>query len=376
MRCLICATVLCLLPAATRAGDAKANTLTPAEVAEGWLLLFDGKTTFGWSVDGEGAVEKGALAFGGKRITAGALTTRFSSFEMRAECRCEGAEQARVVIKRGFASTPQVIPRVEGATGWDTLTVRVDFDPTQKKETSTITFVSASGNNTSNNNSSVDGVSGSASLRFEAPGGTKLRLRNVKLRPTEMKSIFNGKNLTGWKEFSGKKSKFTVNAKGELNVKNGPGDLQTDGKWDNFVLQLECISNGKHLNSGVFFRCRAGEYQNGYEAQIQNGYKGDDRTKPTDFGTGAIYRRVPARMVVPNDHEWFTMTVVADGKHLSTWVNGIQVVDWTDDRPLDDNARKGCCLNAGHISLQGHDPTTDLSFRNIRIVELKDEKKN
>jgi hypothetical protein len=105
--------------------------------------------------------------------------------------------------------------------------------------------------------------------------------------------------------------------------------------------------------------------------QIQNGFKGDDRTKPSDFGTGAIYRRVPARKVVPNDNEWFTMTLVAQGKHLATWVNGYQTVDWADDRKDDDNPRKGARTSAGHLSIQGHDPTTDLSFRNIRILEFK-----
>jgi hypothetical protein len=37
---------------------------------------------------------------------------------------------------------------------------------------------------------------------------------------------------------------------------------------------------------------------------------------------------------------------------------------------IPDNARNGCKLEKGPISLQGHDPTTDLSFRNIRIAEL------
>jgi hypothetical protein len=373
MRPLIYATVLCLLPAAARAGD-KANALTAAEAAEGWLLLFDGKTTFGWKVDGEAKADKGALIIGGKRITAAALATRFNSFELSLECRCEGDEQARLVVKRGLASTPTMLERA-GNEGWDKLTLRIEYDPATQTEMNTMSYTPASGNGGSTGSGSSSGVSGAAALRFETPGGTRLLLRNVKLKPLAMKALFNGKDLSGWKEFAGKKSKFTVTPKGELNVKNGPGDLQTEGKWANFVLQLECISNGKHLNSGVFFRCREGEYQNGYEAQIQNGYKDGDRTKPVDFGTGAIYRRVPARMVIPNDREWFTMTVVADGKHLATWVNGIPVVDWTDDRPLSDNARKGCCLNAGHISLQGHDPTTDLSFRNLRISELpRDEK--
>ena len=46
-------------------------------------------------------------------------------------------------------------------------------------------------------------------------------------------------------------------------------------------------------------------------------------------------------------------------------------VDWTDDRKDDDNPRKGARTAAGHLSIQGHDPTTDLSFRNIRILEFK-----
>ena len=82
------------------------------------------------------------------------------------------------------------------------------------------------------------------------------------------------------------------------------------------MLQFECKTLGNGLNSGIFFRCIPGQYQNGYEAQIQNAFRNDDRTKPVDFGTGAIYRRVAARKVVSNDNEWFTMTVVADGKHI------------------------------------------------------------
>ena len=46
--------------------------------------------------------------------------------------------------------------------------------------------------------------------------------------------------------------------------------MQTEGQWADFVLQLQCKSNGNHCNSGVFFRCRPGEFEQGYEAQIRN----------------------------------------------------------------------------------------------------------
>src|SRR5205085_1383628 len=153
-----------------------------------------------------------------------------------------------------------------------------------------------------------------------------LVLRSVKLKPAGLQPIFNGKDLTGWKVFPNRKSEFTVSEDGELNVKNGPGDLQTEGQWDDFVLQLECATHGDRLNSGVFFRCRPNEYQNGYEAQIHNGFgdqpkqytldeydpvthelKGKRYEKYTaiDYGTGAIYRRQPARKQMARDNEWF-----------------------------------------------------------------------
>jgi hypothetical protein len=227
-----------------------------------------------------------------------------------------------------------------------------------------------------------------------ALSGNGVIFRNVKLRPAGMAPLFNGKDLTGWKVFEGKgrKSKFTVTREGWLNVKDGPGDLQSTGQWADFVLQLECLSNGKHLNSGVFFRCIPGEYQQGYEAQIRNQFtdkptqtytvqeydlkthkplgKKKVRSPAVDYGTGAIYRRMPARRGVAKDHEWFTLTLVAHGRHMATWVNGVQVVDWTDNRPAADNARNGYRAEKGPLSLQGHDPTTDLSFRNLRVADL------
>jgi hypothetical protein len=66
------------------------------------------------------------------------------------------------------------------------------------------------------------------------------------------------------------------------------------------------------------------------------------------------------------------MTIVASGRHIATWVNGVQEVDWTDERPINDNPRKGCRLEKGPISLQGHEAKVeDLDFANIRIQDLK-----
>lgn len=199
--------------------------------------------------------------------------------------------------------------------------------------------------------------------------GIKLLL----FKPADAKPLFNGKDLTGWSVFQDEKrskSKWEVTPKGELHLTNGPGDLQTAGKYADFVLQLEVKTNGKALNSGVFFRCIDKEYQNGYEMQIQNGFKDNDRAKPSDGGTGAIYRRQPARKIVANDEEWFHLTLIAHGPTFATFVNGYPVANWTDTRPKHANPRTGLRLEAGHLSLQGHDPTTDILFRNIRLAEF------
>jgi len=74
---------------------------------------------------------------------------------------------------------------------------------------------------------------------------------------------------------------------------------------------------------------------------------------------------------VSTDHEWFSKTIVCDGNHMAVWINGYLASDFTDTRPVSENSdgKSGYVPGPGTIHLQGHDPTTDLSFKNIRIQE-------
>jgi hypothetical protein len=198
----------------------------------------------------------------------------------------------------------------------------------------------------------------------------KIQFRNIKLRPICAKSLFNGKDLSGWNTYPNMKSVFSVTEAGELNVKDGRGQLETKEAFDDFTLQMEVFIAGKHLNSGIFFRCIPGETMNGYESQIQNGFLDNDRNKPADCGTGGIFRRQNARRVVADDFTWFFKTIHADDNHIAVWVNGYQVSDWVDRRKSNPNPRRGLRLEPGTIMIQGHDPTTNISFRNLRISTL------
>ncbi|MBX9677490.1 MAG: DUF1080 domain-containing protein [Gemmataceae bacterium] len=342
--------------------------------SRGWLKLFDERTTFGWIDEGKSlSADEGVLVLKGGVAT---YSIPFASFEVEGEYqttedwRSLGIRHNDVVhgvpLKAGKEFSRFRMKVADSKLEFSDSADRKPRPVVMQKEERTF---------------AVD---------LQVNKGQTLRIRSLKLRPLGLKSIFNGKDLAGWKIFPGKKSTFEVES-GVLRVKDGPGDLQTEKRYGDFVLQLECKTNGKNLNSGVFFRCRDGEYQNGYEAQIRNQFtteptqdyvidEYDPKTRKllekkkikstaVDFGTGSIYRRVPARMGVARDGEWFTMTIAAHGNHLATWVDGIMVADWHDWRPFSDNARTGCRLEPGHISLQGHDPTTDLNFRDFRIAE-------
>ncbi|MFN4260458.1 MAG: DUF1080 domain-containing protein [Gemmataceae bacterium] len=400
--------LLSLIALPVQAAADKYNQLTPHEIAEGWILLFDGESTFGWTApnDSQWTVFQGMLAPQAGKEGLLVTTTAFADYELTFEYRRKSDTDPKLRIRcdaQGQVSKEADILEIPHYSNdwWEFhITVRgnkpVPYPNINRPRSTNTTFGFVASKVAS------DGADKPAELPKPKGGhialsGNGIIFRNIKLRPLNTQPLFNGKDLSGWKVFPNRKSQFTVTPDGALNVKNGPGDLQSEGQWADFVLQLECISNGQHLNSGVFFRCLPDQYQQGYEAQIRNQFTPEPtqaytievydpkthelkdkqviKSPAVDYGTGAIYRRMPARRAVAQDGEWFTLTVVAQGRHFATWVNGVPVVDWTDHRPLADNARQGCYLKKGPISFQGHDPTTDLSFRNIRIADLAPDAK-
>ena len=95
----------------------------------------------------------------------------------------------------------------------------------------------------------------------------KIEFRNIKLKPLGLKPIFNGKDLSGWRVVEPPKppketAEWTVQ-KGAIHVLHGGGQLETEGTWDDFVLQLDVRANSqdpkRHPNSGVFLRGDAEE---------------------------------------------------------------------------------------------------------------------
>lgn len=358
-------------------------------VHRGWVQLFDGETLFGWQTvgDAEWQATDGVVRTKGDKPGFLMTTSEFADYELSVDFLADKDANSGIFLRTPLAPTDPAADCYElniapGDNPFPTgsLVARKKIE-SQKvasdQEDEWHTFlVTASGGKVT-----VD-LDGERVLAYDDPKPVAMghiglqsnrgavAFRNVRLRPLGLKSIFNGQDLTGWNTKQKMDAEFSVTDSGELHVKNGRGQLESDGKYANFVLQLECCVNGKGLNSGIFFRAIPGQFVQGYESQICNTTKDGDRNQPADFGTGGIYRRTPARRVVANDGEWFAKTIIANGPRIAVWVDGFQVTDWVDERPASENPREGKRLEAGTLAIQAHDPTTDFLFRNLRIVEL------
>ncbi len=289
-------------------------TLSEAELQEGWILLFDGVSVFGWTpLEGTFDVRDGLLVNSPpKADSVLRFNVRFASSTISGERR-----------------------RAEGDSPWTPFSLSMETNNLRQSGVTDISLESG-------------------------------QYRNVKLLPKEMVSLFNGKDLTGWKVYP--EAKASVE-NGVMRLVGGSGSIETTEVYDNFVLQLEYRTD-KAVNSGVFFRCVPGSKMDGYECQVFNNPPDGDYKKFIGTDTGGLFRRQVGRNMGPKDGQWNYLTIYADDSKFATWVNGIQVTDWTDQRDPDKNPRKGRRIEAGTIQFQGHDPSTDIRFRNIRIGKL------
>lgn len=362
-------------------------TRSDEELAEGWISLFDGQTLFGWKHEDKAdwRVEDGAIVVEQGDICLLVTTAQYSDYVLRLQFRCapqtnsgvflstvmDPTEVTRDCYELNIAGADNPFPTgsLVGRKAVAEDLNRSDWQDYEVRVEQGHVVVQLDGRQVLEYTDPEPIARGYIGLQHNQG---RVEFRDIELKPLGLQSLFNGANLEGWKTYPEMPSKFTVDAEKQvLNVMDGRGQLETEQLFGDFILQLECMTHAPQLNSGIFFRCIPGEQMNGYECQIHNGYREGDRTKPVDCGTGGFFRRQDARRVVADDLEWFHMTLVANGPHMAAWVNGCQVSDWTDTRDPDPNPRKGLRLESGTIMIQGHDPTTNIDFRNLRIAELR-----
>ena len=175
-------------------------------------------------------------------------------------------------------------------------------------------------------------------------------------------SIFNGKDLTGWKIY-GTEKWYTDN--GELICESGEdkqyGYLATEKFYKDFELSLEFLQEADG-NSGVFFRSTIeGTKISGWQVEVA----------PQGQDTGGIYESYGRGWLVqiPDEKEnilkageWNVLKIRVIGSRVQTWLNEEEMVDLTDEK---------IGAATGSIALQIHDGGgIKVRWRKIEITEF------
>jgi hypothetical protein len=359
---------------------------------QGWVRLFDGQTLAGWNIVGQAdwSCRDGIL-----RVTRGDKSFLYTSFEM-ADCELQidfraGADTNSGIFLRtmpepgdvsldclevNIAPSDNPFPtgsvvqrqRVEpdqlgkfDPTVWHTYLIRLDG------ENVTIQL---------DGKKILEMVDDSSSRRghisLQHNEGV-VEFRNILMRPITSTAL---RLDDGWQqdwivaEKEAGSMKVQPSEKG-LHIHGGLGKVQSKQSYGDFLLHAVYSLASPEVNSGIFFRCIEDNMLDGYECQVNHAMASGDPLSPADAGAGAIFRRKPARIVVGSGTQPTHLTLLASGKQMVTWVNGLLVTEFYDDRPPDDNPRKGSRIEPGPIALQGHDPTTDATFHQLKITQLR-----
>ncbi len=175
-------------------------------------------------------------------------------------------------------------------------------------------------------------------------------------------SLFNGKDLSGWKIYG--TEKWYVED-GLLICESGPdeeyGYLATKKSYKDFELTVD-FKQEANGNSGVFFRSYIeGTRITGWQAEVA----------PPGHNTGGIYESYGRGWLIQPDPEkdkalhmgeWNTMTIKAVGDQVTTWLNGEMMIDFEDEK---------IGAAEGSIALQIHSGGgIKVLWRNLNIKEL------
>jgi hypothetical protein len=173
-------------------------------------------------------------------------------------------------------------------------------------------------------------------------------------------SLFNGKDLSGWTIYG--TEKWYVED-GTLVSESGPdagyGYLGTNEQYKDFELTLE-FQQEANGNSGVFVRSTVdGTKVSGWQVEVA----------PPGHHTGGVYESYGRGWLIqpPAEKdealkfgEWNTMKIRVVGDQLTSWLNGVEMVSFSDEK---------IGAGEGSIALQIHDGGgIKVKWRNISLV--------
>ena len=145
-------------------------------------------------------------------------------------------------------------------------------------------------------------------------------------------SLFNGKDLTGWKIY-GTEKWYVDN--GQLVCESGPdkqyGYLATEKFYKNFDLTVEFLQESDG-NSGIFFRSTIeGTKISGWQCEVAP--KGNDSGGIYEsYGRGWLKKIDDEKEDILKPGKWNKMRLRVKDDRVQTWLNGKPMVDFTDEK--------------------------------------------
>lgn len=186
-----------------------------------------------------------------------------------------------------------------------------------------------------------------------------------KVKFGESITLFNGKDLTGWRLINPKQANGFKVVDGVL--VNDPvnkegqrvnfGNLRTDNEFEDFNLKLE-VNVPEHSNSGVYLRGM-------YEIQVVDSYG----NKLDSHNMGALYSRItPSESAEKPGGEWQTMDITLCDRHVTVILNSRKIIDNQPVYGPTGGAMQADVFKAGPIYLQGDHGT--VSYRNLVLTPI------
>jgi hypothetical protein len=193
--------------------------------------------------------------------------------------------------------------------------------------------------------------------------------------PASLTSLFNGKDLAGWK-LVGREGRGYIVEDGLLECPaDGGGNLFTEKEYANFIFRFEFkLEEGSNNGIGIRAPYQGDAAYQGMEIQILDHdapmYRG--KLHPAQYH-GSIYDVVPAKTgFLKPTGLWNSEEIIANGRQIKVTLNGHVIVDANLDSVTDPAILKkhpGLARSSGHVGLLGHGPAR-VWFRNVSIQEL------
>jgi hypothetical protein len=173
----------------------------------------------------------------------------------------------------------------------------------------------------------------------------------------KLKKIFNGKNLKGW--VAPANNTWWMAGKGILFVKNGPDKkgsiLWTEKKYKDFIIETDFLMGDGVVDSGIFLRSENDQIQIGISGSLKRDLTASPYIPKKGYPVEAKVKDILKLK------DWNTMKVKVVGKSYTVWLNGIEVMNYTSEKIVDE----------GPVGLQLHPGNEmSISYRNIRLAEL------